>query len=372
MNLAMPVRNIDIIAGARPNFMKIAPIVRAMDAARSRGGLLRYRLIHTGQHYDEKMSGEFFRQLEIPEPEVNLEVGSGSQAEQTGAMMVRYERLLMDTRSDLCMVVGDVTSTMACAIAAQKLRVPVAHVEAGIRSGDWSMPEEINRMVTDAISNLFFTTTALAGENLLRAGAHPSAIHLVGNTMIDTLLTNLDRLRPPDFWDKAGLEKGGYFVATLHRPSNVDSPEAFSALLETIARETRGEPVIFPVHPRTAKTLKVIGKIPKNVMPVDPQPYLEFNFLVKHARAVITDSGGVTEETTVMGIPCMTLRTTTERPETVHLGTNELLGVDPTALGPALDRLFDGRWKSGSIPPLWDGRAGQRIVDIIEHYTHAA
>lgn len=362
----MPPRSLDIIAGARPNFMKIAPIIRALDQQRARGGHLGYRLVHTGQHYDSRMSGDFFEQLGIPAPDINLEVGSGTQAEQTAGIMTSYERVLLEKRSDLCLVVGDVTSTMACAITAQKLCIPVAHVEAGIRSGDWTMPEEVNRMVTDAITNHFFTTTEAAGDNLRRTGASASTIHFVGNTMIDTLLANIDRLRAPDFWDREGLRSGSYFVVTLHRPSNVDSAACFSELLHTIAAATRGERVIFPVHPRTAKTLRQVGQVPESVRLVDPQPYLEFNHLVRHSRAVITDSGGVTEETTVMGVPCMTLRTTTERPETVAIGTNELLGIDPAALKPALDRLFAGQWKKGAIPPLWDGKSGQRIVEVLE------
>jgi UDP-N-acetylglucosamine 2-epimerase (non-hydrolysing) len=357
---------IDVVAGARPNFMKIAPILRALDARRAQGGPLRYRLIHTGQHYDASMSGDFFAQLGIPEPDVNFEVGSGTQAEQTGAIMVRYEALLTAARSDLCLVVGDVTSTMACAIAAQKLRVPVAHVEGGIRSGDWSMPEEINRRVTDAITNWFFTTSTVANENLRRAGVGDECIFFVGNTMIDTLLASMDRLRPPAFRDELGLQPGGYFVLTLHRPANVDASGPFAKLLAAIAEGTRGLPVVFPVHPRTAKTLREMDALPSSLRLVDPQPYLEFNWLVKHARAVITDSGGITEETTVMGVPCLTLRDTTERPETVSIGTNELIGTDPARLKPALDRLFAGAWKKGAIPDMWDGRTAGRIVAALE------
>lgn len=356
---------IDVIAGARPNFMKIAPIIRALEA-RMQGGRLGYRLIHTGQHYDARMSGDFFTQLGIPEPHVNLEVGSGSQAEQTAAIMVGYEKLLLERRSDLCLVVGDVTSTMACAIAAQKLCVPVAHVEAGIRSGDWTMPEEINRMVTDSITNYFFTTSAVANENLRRAGVPAERIHFVGNTMIDTLLANMDRLRPPAFWAELRLSPGDYFVVTLHRPANVDGVQEFARLLAAIGEATRGLPVVFPVHPRTAKTLREVEGVPANVRLVDPQPYLEFNYLVHHAKAVITDSGGITEETTVMGVPCLTLRDTTERPETVMTGTNELIGTAPANIKPALDRLFAGEWKKGAVPELWDGRTGERIVQIPE------
>lgn len=357
---------IDIIAGARPNFMKIAPIIRAMEARRAAGGPLRYRLVHTGQHYDARMSGDFFTQLGIPEPHVNLGAGSGTQASQTGAIMVGYETLLLEARSDLCLVVGDVTSTMACAIAAQKLCIPVAHVEAGIRSGDWTMPEEINRMVTDAITNYFFTTSEFANESLRRSGVSDDRIHFVGNTMIDTLLASADRLIAPAFWTTLKLKHGEYFVITLHRPTNVDSPGNLVALLRAVCDGSRGLPVVFPVHPRTAKTLDALEGLPPNLHLVEPQPYLEFNYLAKHAKAVITDSGGITEETTVMGVPCMTLRDSTERPETVTVGTNELLGTDPAALAGAFERLFAGQWKKGAIPEKWDGQAGSRIVAALE------
>lgn len=357
---------IDIIAGARPNFVKIAPIIKALKTHTQSGGILTYRLVHTGQHYDARMSGAFFTQLGIPEPDVNLEVGSGTQSEQTAAIMIGYEKLLFKKRSDLCLVVGDVTSTMACAIAAQKLCVPVAHVEAGIRSGDWGMPEEINRMVTDSITNYFFTTSEVANQNLQKAGVSGDRIHFVGNAMIDSLLSNMDRLRPPTFWESQGLAPGEYFVVTLHRPANVDTSDGFNQLLSAIGEATRGLPVVFPVHPRTAKTLRDVVDVPSNIRLVDPQPYLEFNYLVKHAKAVITDSGGITEETTVMGVPCITLRDSTERPETVTIGTNELIGTDPTAIKPALDTLFAGQWKKGAIPDLWDGRTGERIVAVLE------
>jgi UDP-N-acetylglucosamine 2-epimerase (non-hydrolysing) len=242
----------------------------------------------------------------------------------------------------------------------------VAHVEAGIRSGDWTMPEEINRMVTDSITNLFFTTSEVANQNLRRSGVPEDRIHFVGNTMIDTLLSNLHRFTKPPFWDELGLAAGQYFVTTLHRPANVDRGSAFGVLLQAIADSVREMKVVFPVHPRTAKTMREVGAVPPNLLLVDPQPYLEFNYLVKHAKGVITDSGGITEETTVMGVPCLTLRTSTERPETVTMGTNELLGIDPAALKPALDRLFAGQWKRGQVPPLWDGKTGERIVAILE------
>lgn len=356
----------DIIAGARPNFMKIAPIIRAIEAAQSQGSRLQYRLVHTGQHYDARMSGDFFAQLGIPTPNVNLEVGSGTQAEQTAGIMIGYEKLLLQSPSNLCLVVGDVTSTMACAIAAQKLCVPVAHVEAGIRSGDWTMPEEINRMVTDSITNYFFTTSEVANDNLRRAGVGDERIFFVGNTMIDTLLANQARFSKPEFFDSLNLKPKEYFVVTLHRPANVDKGDSFSRLLTAISTGARNMPVVFPVHPRTAKTLRDLGGVPANICMVEPQPYLEFNYLVQHAKAVITDSGGVTEETTVLGVPCMTLRNSTERPETVTIGTNELLGTDPSVLAPAFEKLFAGQWKQGSIPPLWDGKTGERIVSHLE------
>jgi UDP-N-acetylglucosamine 2-epimerase (non-hydrolysing) len=356
---------VDVIAGARPNFMKIAPIIRAIDAARSRGGRLQHRLIHTGQHYDPRMSGDFFTQLGIPEPFENFAVGSGTQAQQAAAIMTRYEELLLRKRSNACLVVGDVTSTMACAIAAQKVHVPVGHVEGGIRSRDWSMPEEINRLVTDSISNWFFTTSIYANQNLRNEGVSEDRIFFVGNTMIDTLAANLDRLAKPSFWSEFALKPHGYFVATLHRPSNVDDDQRLLAVLESIGSATRGMPVIFPIHPRVRDAAARL-QIPANLAMVEPQPYLEFNYLVRHAKGVITDSGGITEEATYMKVPCMTLRDSTERPETISIGSNELVGTDPRALKAHLDKLFDGLWKSGGIPEMWDGHAAPRIVTALE------
>ena len=355
---------VDIIAGARPNFMKIAPIIEAIKKRREEG--IGYRLIHTGQHYDKKMSADFFEQLGIPEPDINLEAGGGTQAEQAAAIMVRYEKVLMETRPDLVLVVGDVTSTIACAMAAKKLNnIKVAHVEAGIRSGDWTMPEEINRLLTDAITDYFFTTTETANENLRRSGVGEERIFLVGNTMIDTLLKQMPRFKEPEIWKELELSKGAYIVMTLHRPGNVDEAQNLKLLMDGIVSSSRGLPLVFPVHPRTAKMLDNIGIEAPNLHMVEPLGYLEFNYLVQHSKAVITDSGGITEETTVMHIPCMTLRANTERPETCVIGTNELLGTSPSAIAPAFEKLFAGNWKSGSIPPWWDGKTAERIVDIL-------
>ena len=356
---------IDLIAGARPNFMKIAPIIDAIKQAQEEGKNIQFRLVHTGQHYDKKMSGDFFEQLGIPTPDVNLEAGGGTQAEQTAAIMIRYEQLLLQKKPDLTLVVGDVTSTMACAISAQKMHVKVAHVEAGIRSGDWTMPEEINRLVTDSITNYFFTTTEVANQTLRQSGISDDRIFWVGNTMIDTLLKHRPRFKQPEIWGTAGLTAGKYIVMTLHRPANVDEESNLKYLIEEIIAHTHGLPLVFPVHPRTAKVLEGLGINAPQLHLVEPMGYLEFNYLVERAKAVITDSGGITEETTVMGVPCMTLRNSTERPETVAMGTNELLGIDPKAIGPAMDKLFSGNWKKGTIPPLWDGSTAKRIISIL-------
>ncbi|MEO6995212.1 MAG: UDP-N-acetylglucosamine 2-epimerase (non-hydrolyzing) [Lacunisphaera sp.] len=357
---------IDLIAGARPNFMKIAPIIDALRVAQGRGSILRFRLIHTGQHYDRNMSGRFFEELGIPEPDVNLQVGSGSSAEQTAAIMIRYEKVLIEQKSDLCLVVGDVTSTMACAIVAQKLAVPVAHVEGGIRSGDWRMPEEINRMVTDAITNWFFTTSETANQILRNNGVEENRIYFVGNTMIDTVHKQLPRFRKPTIWKDAKLQAQEYFVLTLHRPANVDEPLKLRAMLKAVIDGSQGKVVLFPVHPRTAKILEQLEFHSPLLRVIEPLGYREFNYLVQNAFAVITDSGGVTEEATVLGVPCLTMRDNTERPETVTLGTNELVGTNPENLAPYFKRLFSGHWKKGSIPPLWDGKTGQRIVAHLE------
>lgn len=357
--------NLTLIGGARPNFMKIAPIIHAIQKAQHEGINIHYRLVHTGQHYDVNMSETFFEELDIPRPDINLGCGGGSQAEQTAAIMIAFEKDLMANPTDLVVVVGDVTSTMACSIVAKKLNTKVAHVEAGIRSWDLTMPEEINRMVTDALADYYFTTTEQANENLRKLGAKEEQIFFVGNVMIDTLLANMHRFQEPSFFDSLQLKANNYLMLTLHRPANVDEAENLKALMNAILSNVHGLPVIFPIHPRTAKIFTDIGIHTDNLHVVDPLGYLEFNYLVQHSKAVITDSGGITEETTVMGIPCITLRDNTERPETCTIGTNELIGTNPSNIKPVLDKLFAGKWKKGGIPELWDGKAAERIVEHI-------
>ena len=354
--------HITLIAGARPNFMKVAPIIAEIKRQQKLGNNIAYSLVHTGQHFDEKMSASFFKQLNIPEPDVNLLCGGGTQAEQTGAIMIGFEKYLVENPTDMVMVVGDVTSTMACAIVAQKCKTKVAHVEGGIRSNDWNMPEEINRLVTDSITNYFFTTSEVANQNLLQSGVKPGQIFFVGNTMIDTLLANEPRFVPPSLYNEQNLTPQKYLVLTMHRPANVDDPNKLKVLLTEIINNSKGLPVVFPVHPRTKKVYEQLNITFENLFLCEPLPYLEFNYLVKHAKAVVTDSGGITEETTIMRVPCITLRDNTERPETCTIGTNELIGTKPEAIKPALDKLFSGKWKKGNIPPLWDGKAAERII----------
>ena len=399
---------ITLIAGARPNFMKVAPIIKAIKAhnglvderTSGLGEKISYRLVHTGQHYDKNMSDTFFEELGIPAPDVNLGCGGGSQAEQTAAIMVAFEKELMAYPTDIVLVVGDVTSTMACSIVAKKLNTKVCHVEAGIRSWDLTMPEEINRMVTDSLADYMFTTSDVANENLQRLGAVlmngdkskmsqndpknivQQRVWFVGNVMIDTLLANRARFRKPEVWDELGLKDKEFVVMTMHRPANVDEENHLRQMMEQIIDNVHGLPVIFPIHPRTAKMLReLINERPQansmsateslndarfpNLHIVEPMGYLEFNYLVERAKAVVTDSGGITEETTVMGVPCITLRDNTERPETCTVGTNELIGTNPAAIKPALDKLFAGEWKKGAIPELWDGHTAERIIEIL-------
>lgn len=353
-----------IIAGARPNFMKIAPVIHSIERHNKKENSkeIEYRLVHTGQHYDKNMSGTFFEELNIPMPDVNLGVGGGTQAEQTAGIMVEFEKELIQNPTNLLIVVGDVTSTMACSIVAKKLFTKVAHIEAGIRSWDLTMPEEINRMVTDTLSDYYFTTSEIANANLRRFGARDEQIFFVGNVMIDTLLANMNRLRKPEIFDFLSLKEKEYIMLTMHRPANVDEESKLKELMSEIVINVRDLPIIFPIHPRTAKIFKDLRIKADNLHIVEPMGYLEFNYMVKHSKAVITDSGGITEETTVMGIPCITLRDNTERPETCTIGTNELIGTNPEAIKPALDKLFAENWKKGGIPELWDGKTSDRII----------
>ena len=388
----MRTMHITLIAGARPNFMKIAPLIKAIkehnELADERisglGEKISYRLVHTGQHYDKNMSDTFFEELGIPAPNVNLGCGGGTQAEQTAAIMVAFEKELMAHPADIVLVVGDVTSTMACSIVAKKLNTKVCHVEAGIRSWDLTMPEEINRMVTDSLADYMFTTSEVANANLMRMGAEMNKnVWFVGNVMIDTLLANRARFRKPQIWDELGLKEKQYIVMTMHRPANVDEESHLKAMMEQIITNVRGLPIVFPIHPRTALRLRELlnersqtssmsaieslndANKWANLHIVEPMGYLEFNYLVERAKAVVTDSGGITEETTVMGVPCITLRDNTERPETCTVGTNELIGTNPDAIKPAMDKLFAGEWKKGAIPELWDGHTAARIIEIL-------
>jgi UDP-N-acetylglucosamine 2-epimerase (non-hydrolysing) len=356
---------ITIVAGARPNFIKIAPIIKAIEKKQNEGIDITYRLVHTGQHYDKNLSDTFFEELNIPHPNANLEVKSGTQAEQTGAIMVAFEKELQQHPCDLVLVVGDVNSTMACAIVAKKSNIKVTHVEAGIRSGDMTMPEEINRIVTDSITDYFFTTSTTASENLLKYGANPNDIHFVGNVMIDTLTQNLNRISAPVFWDEFGLATGNYIVLTLHRPANVDEAQSLLTLLQGIDTLAGDKKIIFPVHPRTKAILGDKSLALKNTLMVEPQGYLNFMFLVKNSFAVITDSGGISEETTVLGVPCFTMRNNTERPETQTIGTNTLVGTSIENLEKLFGDFLNNGPKPAGIPELWDGKASERIIEIL-------
>ena len=354
-----------IIAGTRPNFIKIAPLIKSIQKAQSKGKNISYRLVHTGQHFDKNMSETFFEELKIPSPNVNLGIGGGTQAEQTAGIMIGFEKELLANPTDLVIVVGDVTSTMACSITAKKMNTKVAHVEAGIRSWDLSMPEEINRMVTDALADYFFTTTEVASENLRYFGVKEEQIFFVGNVMIDTLLVNRGRFIKPEIFNELQLAEKQYIMFTIHRPANVDEAEKLKQLMNEIVNNVERLPIIFPIHPRTARIFSDLKIKAGNLYIVEPMGYLEFNYMVERCKCVITDSGGITEETTVMGIPCITLRDNTERPETVTIGTNELIGTNPQSIKPALKKLFSGQWKKGGIPELWDGKSAERIINIL-------
>ena len=364
------MKKLFLVAGARPNFMKIAPIVRALQA---HGGLA-FKLIHTGQHFDREMNDVFFEELGIPEPDVFMAAGGGSHAQQTGKIMVGFEELCQAERPDVVLVVGDVNSTLACAIVAKKFNIPVAHVEAGLRSGDLTMPEEINRLVTDSISDWFFVTEPSGVAHLQREGKADSAIHYVGHVMVDNALYQADKLTRTDTsgfetsaFKAANTTNGArYGVVTLHRPSNVDSAEMMAQLRGALKEIAADLPLIFPVHPRTRGNLEKFGiDLGPNITLVGPQAYMAFLNLWKDAAVVLTDSGGLQEETTALGVPCITIRENTERPVTVDEGTNVLAGTDPARIVLETRKVLRGEGKQGRRPHLWDGQAAVRIVEVL-------
>ncbi|PIW65121.1 MAG: UDP-N-acetylglucosamine 2-epimerase (non-hydrolyzing) [Candidatus Omnitrophica bacterium CG12_big_fil_rev_8_21_14_0_65_50_5] len=354
------------VVGARPNFMKIAPIIRAVTSQPS----IEHLLVHTGQHYDEKMSKSFFKDLGIPKPDVNLEAGSGSHARQTAEIMMRFEPVLLKYKPDLMIVVGDVNSTLGCSVVASKLRVAVAHVEAGLRSLDRDMPEEINRLVTDSITDIFFTTSPDADQNLIKEGIAKNRIFFVGNVMIDTLMHNLNKASQSKILHNLHLKPRGYALLTMHRPSNVDDPQILKRLAGALAAINQDIPVVFPVHPRTRNNLKHpalknLNAQLSRLKLIEPLGYLDFLSLMTNARFVLTDSGGIQEETTVLGIPCLTLRENTERPITVTQGTNVLVGSDPKKILSEVKKILAGRHKKGRRPKYWDGKSARRIVETL-------
>lgn len=360
------VMKILCVCGARPNFMKIAPIMEVLGRTPD----VQAVLVHTGQHYDEKMSALFFGELGIPEPDVNLEVGSCSHAVQTAEIMKRFEPVCVEHRPDWVVVVGDVNSTIACALVATKLGIKVAHVEAGLRSFDRTMPEEINRVLTDAISDSLFVTEPSGVENLAREGVDGSKVHLVGNVMIDTLLKFRDRADRSDVLERLGIVRGGYAAVTLHRPANVDDPAVFGSIVDGLEGIARDVPVVFPIHPRSRNNIHKMGLGDRiaaiaGLHLIEPLGYLDFLKLMANAAVVLTDSGGIQEETTILGVPCLTLRENTERPITLSHGTNRLVGRDAGVILAAYDEVRRGESAAAATIELWDGRAAERIVDVL-------
>lgn len=385
-----------LVVGARPNFMKVAPLIRAIQSFNAKSGkmVLPY-LVHTGQHYDLNMSDAFFRDLFIPNPDVHLGVGSGNHGEQTGKVLIEFEKVLLKEKPDLVIVVGDVNSTIACALAAVKLHIPVAHVEAGLRSFDRSMPEEINRLLTDAISDYLFTPSPDGNENLQNEGIPENKIFLVGDIMVDNLLFNLEAAKKTDVLQRLGLTVKGdidksqnqYALLTLHRPANVDNRDSFQNILEGLLKVSQWLPIIFPIHPRTLKQVKAFGMenfftlhssldlaaedfkingtLKRTIHCFEPLGYLEFLNLIAHASVVLTDSGGIQEETTVLNVPCITLRDTTERPITLTEGTNVLVHNDPVKIVTEVKKVLEGQRKSGKCPTYWDGNTAERIVQVL-------
>ncbi len=353
------------VVGARPNFMKIAPIHRAIQNSKFN---IEHLICHTGQHYDERMSKIFFEDLVLPKPDFYLGVGSGTHAEQTARIMIEFEKVLQKEKPDYVLVVGDVNSTIACSLTAKKLHIDVIHVEAGLRSFDMKMPEEINRVLTDRISDLLFVTEESGLENLKNEGVSDEKIHFVGNVMIDSVKHYLPKAESSSILDKYNLEKQNYVLVTLHRPSNVDNKEQLTKLFAMLNRIAKRRKIIFPIHPRTQKNLENFGLsnlIDDNIILTEPIGYIDFLALTKNAELILTDSGGIQEESTYLGVQCITLRDTTERPITVKLGTNQLLGNDLVAAEKAANEILDGKIKRGEIPPLWDGNAAKRIIEIL-------
>lgn len=353
------------VVGTRPNFIKVAPICRAFKKYSNR---VNHLLCHTGQHSDAVMSDVFFRDLGMPEPDFYLGINNGTHGEITGKIIIEFEKILMAEKPDLVIVVGDVNSTMACAVAAVKLGVKIVHVESGLRSNDRSMPEEINRILTDSIADYLFVTENSGIENLQREGIPAEKVFLAGNVMIDSLVYLKNKVAASTIHDKIGLSKNNYILVTFHRPSNVDTEENLLSLIRFLNDLSAEKPVLFPIHPRTMKNIRRFSlqeNIREGVMLVEPLGYLDFQCLIKHASVVVTDSGGIQEETTFLGVPCVTVRNNTERPITVDLGTNYLCGTDLTVVSAKVADILDGNIKPGKVPPLWDGKTAERIVDIL-------
>ena len=356
------------VVGARPNFMKIAPIQRIMQ---NMPNTFEPVLVHTGQHYDERMSKLFFDDLELPEPDIYLGVGSGSHAEQTAKIMIEFERVCEKYKPDVVVVVGDVNSTAACSMVASKMWIPVAHVEAGLRSFDRKMPEEINRIITDALSEYLFVTEKSGVNNLLNEGVVKNKIHFVGNVMIDSLIYYLKKDNPSQILDEMNLKGKEYALVTLHRPSNVDDPDNFKKIISAFKEIQKNIPIVFPIHPRTQKNIEKFGlkeEIAKleNLKLIQPVGYIDFMKLMVNCGFVMTDSGGIQEETTYLGIPCLTLRKNTERPSTIEKGTNEIVGNATEKITQLAKKIVDGKWKKGEIPELWDGQTAERIVGVLK------